>query len=286
MTVGQGPNIGEMVLHHTADAWTIDLFPFGEIHLPRWADIHVGSLTINLSPTKHVVYLAIAALLVFLTMWLAGRALRRQQAGQQAPKGFAAGMEGMVLFVRNDIAIANIGENGARYAPLVMTLFFFILFANLLGLLPWGASPTGNLAVTGALALLVFLTVEIGGMIQLGARGYVGTIFPHPPGMHGPAAVAFSLFMAPIEILGKLVKPFALAVRLFGNMTAGHFVILSLFGIIFLFGDIQGWNWAIGGVTALAVVGVMMLELFVAFLQAYVFALLSAVFIGMMQHEH
>jgi F-type H+-transporting ATPase subunit a len=286
MTVGQGPNIGEMVLHHTADAWTIDLFPFGEIHLPRWADIHVGSMTINLSPTKHVVYLAIAALLVFLTMWLAGRSLRRQQAGQKAPKGFAAGMEGMVLFVRNDIAIANIGENGAKFAPLVMTLFFFILFANLLGLLPWGASPTGNLAVTAALALLVFLTVEIGGMIQLGVRGYLGTIFPHPPGMHGPGALAFSLFMAPIEILGKLVKPFALAVRLFGNMTAGHFVILSLFGIIFLFGDIQGWNWAIGGVTALAVVGVMMLELFVAFLQAYVFALLSAVFIGMMQHEH
>lgn len=286
MIEGQAPDIGEMVLHHTADAWTIDLYPIGAIHLPRWADVHVGTLTLNVSPTKHVVYLALAALLVFLTMWLAGRSLRRQRAGEKSPKGFAAAIEGMVLFVRNDIAIANIGENGAKFAPFIMSLFFFILYSNLLGLLPWGASPTGNLAVTASLAILTFLTVEIGGMIQLGTKGYLGTIFPHVPGMHGPGAVAFSLFMAPVEILGKLVKPFALAVRLFGNMTAGHFVILSLFGIIFLFGDIQGWNWAIGGLTAVLVVGVMMLELIVAFLQAYVFALLSAVFIGMMQHEH
>ena len=266
MIAGQAPDIGEMVLHHTADAWTIELYPMGTIHLPRWADVHLGTLTLNLSPTKHVVYLVLAAVLVFLTMVLAGRSLRRQRAGQHAPKGFAAAMEGMVLFVRNDIAIANIGENGAKFAPLILALFFFILYSNLLGLLPWGASPTGNLAVTASLAVLVFLTIEIGGMVKLGAKGYMGTIFPHVPGMHGPGAVAFTIFMAPIEIVSKLVKPFALAVRLFGNMTAGHFVILSLFGIIFLFGDIQGWNWAIGIMTAGLTVGVMMLELIVAFL--------------------
>jgi F-type H+-transporting ATPase subunit a len=95
-----------------------------------------------------------------------------------------------------------------------------------------------------------------------------------------------SVAMAPIEILSKLVKPFALAVRLFGNMTAGHFVILSLFGIIFLFGTLGGWSWAIGIATAALVTGIMLLELIVAMLQAYVFALLSAVFIGLMQHEH
>jgi len=286
MIAGQAPDIGEMVLHHTADAWTIDFYPFGTIHLPRWADVHLGPLTVNLSPTKHVVYLGLSALLVFLTMLLAGRSLRRQRAGAHAPKGYAAAMEGMVLFVRNDIAIANIGENGPRFAPLIMALFFFVLYSNLLGLLPWGAPPTGNLAVTAALAILVFLAIEVGGMIQLGPKGYLGTIFPHAPGMHGVGALAFSIFMAPIEIVSKLVKPFALAVRLFGNMTAGHFVILSLFGIIFMFGGLQGWNWAIGITTALVTVGVMMLELIVAFLQAYVFALLSAVFIGLMQHEH
>ena len=280
------PDIGEVVMHHTADAWTLDFYPFGEIHLPRWADVHLGPVTVNLSPTKHVIFLMLAALLVFLTMKLAGRALERQRAGQKAPKGFAAAVEAMVLFVRNDIAIANIGENGARFAPLIMALFFFVLYSNLLGLIPFGASPTGNLAVTGALAILVFLTIEIAGFIKLGPKGYLGTIFPHVPGLHGPAAVAMSIGMAPIEILGKLVKPFALAVRLFGNMTAGHFVILSLFGIIFLFGGLQGWNWIIGSVTAALVVGIMLLELIVAFLQAYVFALLSAVFIGLMQQEH
>ena len=171
MIEGQAPDIGEMVLHHTADAWTIDLYPIGAIHLPRWADVHIGTLTLNLSPTKHVVYLALAALLVFLTMWLAGRSLRRQRAGEKPPKEFAAAIEGMVLFVRNDIAIANIGENGAKFAPFVMSLFFFILYSNLLGLLPWGASPTGNLAVTASLAILTFLTVEIGGMLQLATKG-------------------------------------------------------------------------------------------------------------------
>lgn len=286
MIAGQGPDVGEMVLHHTADAWTIDLEPITTIHLPRWADVHIGGMTLNLSPTKHVVFLLLAALLVFLTMWLAGRSLRRQRAGESSPKGFGAAMEGLVLFVRNDIAIANIGEHGARFAPFVMTLFFFILYGNLLGLLPWGSSPTGNLAVTGALAILVFLTVEIAGFLKLGPKGYMGTIAPKVPGMSGAGAVAFGIFMAPIEILGKLVKPFALAVRLFGNMTAGHFVILSLFGIVFLFGHLGAFSYGIGVTTAAVVLGVMCLEIFVAFLQAYVFALLTAVFIGLMQHEH
>jgi F-type H+-transporting ATPase subunit a len=98
--------------------------------------------------------------------------------------------------------------------------------------------------------------------------------------------VALSIFMSPIEVLGKLVKPFALAVRLFGNMTAGHFVILSLFGIVLMFGHLPMARWGIGFTTAALVTGIMLLELIVAFLQAYVFALLSSVFIGLMQHEH
>ena len=284
---GGPPNIGEMVLHHTADAWTIGIEPFFSVALPRWPDIHVGGLTLNLSPTKHVVFLFITAFLVWLTMWYAGRQLERQRAGERAPKGFANAIEAMVLYVRDEMAIANIGhENGARFAPLVMALFFFILYGNVIGLIPHGSTVTGNLAVTAALAILVFFVVEISGMIKLGFRGYLGTIFPHIPGMGGVGGAVMSLAMAPIEIIGKLVKPFALAVRLFGNMTAGHFVILSLFGIIFLFGHLTGWNYVIGFTTAAMVVGIMMLELFVAFLQAYVFALLTAVFIGLMQVEH
>ena len=279
-------NIGEMVLHHTADAWSIDLEPFTTIHLPRWPDLHLGPLTVNLSPTKHVVFMVLAALLVFLTMWIGARSIDRRRREGKAPKGFGNAVEAMVLYVRNEIAITNIGHDGAKFAPLILTLFFFILYANLLGLLPWGSSATGNLAVTGALAILVFLTVEIGGMLKLGPKGYMRTLFPQLPGLGGAGGAVMSVAMFPIEVLGKLVKPFALAVRLFGNMTAGHFVILSLFGIIFLFGQLYVWNVGIGIVTATLVTGIMMLELIVALLQAYVFALLSAVFIGLMQHEH
>ena len=279
-------NVGEMVLHHAADAWTLDFYPLGTIHLPRFADVHLGPITLNLSPTKHVVFMVLAAVLVFLTMKLAGRSLARQRAGEHAPSGFANAVEGLVLFVRNDVCIANIGHDGAKFAPLIMSLFFFILYGNLLGLIPWGASPTGNLAVTGALALLVLVTVEVSGFLKLGAKGYLGTIFPHFPGLTGVGATVMAVAMSPIEVMSKLVKPFALAVRLFGNMTAGHFVILSLFGIVFLFGHLGAASWGIGIVTAMLVTGIMLLELIVAVLQAYVFALLSSVFIGLMQHEH
>jgi len=276
-------NVGEMVLHHTADACSIDFYP------PRYVipipGCHIRyPFDASFGVTKHVVFMVLAAVLVLVTMMVCARGVTRS-AGK-APRGFSGAVEGLVLWVRNDIAIANIGHGGAKFAPLVITLFFFILYCNLLGLLPWGASPTGNLAVTAALAFMVLLVVEIAGMLKLGARGYLATIFPHFPGMHGPAAVALSIAMSPIEVLGKLVKPFALAVRLFGNMTAGHFVILSLFGIMFLFGNLGVWSYGIGVTTALLVVGVMGLELIVALLQAYVFALLSAVFIGLMQHEH
>ncbi|HET9514315.1 MAG TPA: F0F1 ATP synthase subunit A [Gemmatimonadales bacterium] len=290
MVQGHEVNVGEIVLHHTADSYSFGLEGLFHnrfvLHWEKWPDIHLGPLTFNLTPTKHVVFMVIAAVLVFLTFWIAGRSLRKQRAGEEAPRGFAAAIEGLVLFVRNEIAIGNIGENGARFAPFITTLFFFILYMNLMGLMPWGASPTGNLAITGGLAIMTFLVVEVGGFIKLGPKGYLGTIFMAVPGMHGAAGVVMAIALAPIEILGKLVKPFALAVRLFGNMTAGHFVILSLFGIIFLFGHLPTWNYAIGFTTALLVTGIMLLELFVAVLQAYVFALLSSIFIGMMQQEH
>jgi F-type H+-transporting ATPase subunit a len=185
------------------------------------------------------------------------------------------------LFVRNDVAIANIGHGGERFAPYILTLFFFILYCNLLGLLPWGATATGNLAVTGALALTAFLTIELSGLVALGPRGYLQTIFFVPPGMTGLGAVLMLAIMTPIELIGKVVKPFALCLRLFANMTAGHFVILALLGLIFIFAS---WGVAVGSVAF--VLFMMLLELLVAFLQAYIFALLTSVFIGLMQHEH
>ena len=279
---GEKFSIAEMMFHHTADAHELD---FGGyiIHLPQWEPVQIGSFAIDLSPTRHVVFLLLAAVITVLLMWITANGVEKARKAGVPPKGFAGMMEMIVLYVRDEIAIANIGEEeGRRWAP-----FILILVSNFLGLIPFGSSPTGNLAMTGALAFIVLLAIEIGGMFKLGFKGYMGTIFPHVEGLSGVGAVAMSVGMAPIEVLSKLVKPFALAVRLFGNMTAGHFVLLSLFGIVFMFsglGVVSSGGIAL--VTAAVVVGIMFLEMIVALLQAYVFALLSAVFIGMMQHEH
>ncbi|HEY2806816.1 MAG TPA: F0F1 ATP synthase subunit A [Gemmatimonadales bacterium] len=287
----QTPDIGGMIMEHTGDAHVIAFAkPWGGEfilwRLPRWQPVHVGSVAIDLSPTKHVVFLALAAFLVWLTMFLTGRTLKRQREAGHPPRGIASMFEAMVLFVRDDIAIANIGHGGAAFAPYILTLFFFILFVNLFGLVPWGATGTGNLAVTGALALTAFMVIEISGMRALGPKGYMHTIVFTPPGMTGITKVLLTGIMIPIELIGKIVKPFALMLRLFANMTAGHFVILSLLGLVFLFGSVPGVKYGVAAGSVAFVLFMMALELFVAFLQAYIFALLTAVFIGLMQHEH
>jgi F-type H+-transporting ATPase subunit a len=288
----QAPDIGGMILHHTSDAHEIAFeWPWGGeaiVHLPRWEPIHVGRMAIDLSPTKHVIFMLVAAALVLVTMLATARALRRQRARGGAPKGVPSMIEAMVLYVRNDVAIANIGRHrGAQFAPYILTLFWFILYCNLLGLLPWGATATGNLAVTGALAITAMATIEISGMVALGPMGWIKTIVFVPPGTSGVTAVLLTLVMIPVELIGKLVKPFALCLRLFANMTAGHFVILSLMGLIFLFGTGPFLvRWGVAGGSVVFVLFMMALELFVAVLQAYIFALLTSVFIGLMQHEH
>jgi len=274
------PDIGKVILEHTADSHVVELpFGLGEWHLPGpW---YLPGTHIDVSPTKHVVFMLLAAFLVFVTIWYAGRQVAKRQREGKGPSGFGAAVEAMVLFVRDDVAIANIGHGGEKFVPLIETLFFFILYCNLLGLLPWGATPTGNLAVTGGLALIAFLVIEISGFRALGPKGYLKTIVMVPAGMTGVGAVVMAVIMTPVELIGKIVKPFALCLRLFANMTAGHFVILSLLGLIFLFA-----NWFIAGGTVAFVLFMMCLELLVAFLQAYIFALLTSVFIGLMQHEH
>jgi F-type H+-transporting ATPase subunit a len=280
----QQPDIGGMIFHHTSDSRVVELpFWLGEWHLPsNWIVFGV-----NVSPTKHVVFMVFAAFLVFVSMMYAARGIQRRHREGRAPKGFAGIMEAMVLFIRNDVAVANIGHGAERFAPLILSLFFFILYANLLGLMPWGAAATGNLAVTGGLAILAFLTIEVSGMVALGPRGYLKTIVMVPPGVSGFMALIMAVIMTPVELIGKIVKPFALCLRLFANMTAGHFVILALLGLIFVFGTspvIIRYGVSIGAVAF--TLFMMCLELLVAFLQAYIFALLTSVFVGMMQHEH
>jgi F-type H+-transporting ATPase subunit a len=280
-------DIGEMMFHHTGDSHELDFEPWGTIHLPQWAPVHIGPLTIDLSPTKYVVFLLLAAIIVYAVMRSAAVGVRHAEKEGRPPKKFSSAVEVAVLYIRQELAIASIGEEmGPFYAPLIMTFFFLIITCNLLGLVPFGGSPTGNLGVTLALAIVAFIAIEVGGMKKLGFKGYMGTIFIHVDGLPPAGSFAMTAFMAPIEILSKIIKPFALTVRLFGNVTAGHFVILAMFGLVFLFGNLGLASWGIGAVTAVMVFAVMVLELLVAFIQAYLFALLTAVFIGTMQHEH
>jgi F-type H+-transporting ATPase subunit a len=245
---------------------------------PLWGPIgHIGPLEINLSPTKHVVMLLLAATIVTLVMLTAASAHKRHSHAVGHPKGFAAGIEAMVLYIRNEVILPNVGHHGNAYVPFGLTIFFFILTANLLGLIPYGSTATGNISVTATLAIITLIVVEVSGIKAQGA-GYLNTIFYWNKELPLLMRVLMFVIMTPVEILGKIAKPFALAVRLFANMTAGHIVVLALIGLIFTF-----QSWAVAGGPFIMAVLIMMLELFVALLQAYIFTLLSSVFIGLIR---
>ena len=269
------------IVHHIGNAHELELPFVGIVHLPRWEPIHLGGLAIDLSPTKHLVFMLLAAIIVALTFVLSARAVARAQSRGKPAKGFAGTMEALALFIRQEVVLPNVGHHGEGFVPYLLTLFFFILVMNLLGLLPWGATATGNIAVTAALALMSFITIEVAGMRALGVKGYLHTIFYLPPGLPGPLKPIMLVIMTPVEIIGKLSKPFALAVRLFANMTAGHVLVLALIGLTFLF-----QSYVVGAGAAVLATAIMLLELFVAFLQAFVFTLLTSVFIGLMRAEH
>jgi F-type H+-transporting ATPase subunit a len=249
--------------------------------LPQFAPVHLGPLVIDFSPTKHLFYIVLASVLIGLVFLLTARSVDRAHKQGRPAKGFAGAMEATALYIRQEVILPNVGHHGEGFVPYLLTVFFFILACNLLGLVPWGAAATGNIAITGALALMAFITIELAGVRSLGFKGYMGTIFFLPPGLPTALKPVILLIMTPIEIIGKLAKPFALAVRLFANMTAGHALVLALIGLTFTFG-----SFAVGiGASAMAT-AIMLLEVFVAFLQAFVFTLLTSVFIGLMREAH
>jgi F-type H+-transporting ATPase subunit a len=281
-----GFDIKEMILHHLSDSKELEL-PFGRIvHLPQFAPVHLGPVTLDFSITKHVVFLALAAFLVAVVLIAAARGAKREHAAgaERGPKGASNVVEAFILYLRDEVALRNVGPHGEKFVPYIVAVFFFILFANLLGLLPWGASPTGNVSVTATLAVMTFVIVEIAGMRELGARGYLKTIFYVPEGMSFGMKIPMLLIMTPVEFLSKLTKPFALAIRLYANMTAGHAVVLALTGLLVMAGTAN--KLFVVPAPLIMAVGIMILEIFVAFLQAYIFAMLSAVFIGLIRHSH
>ena len=244
-----------------------------DLHLPPpWHHLHLPHLELfgfDISITRHVVMMWVAALLLILAFTITTR--RRGLV----PSGLANMFEAVVLFIRDEIARPALGEHEyRRFMPFLLTVFFFILTCNLLGLVPYGSTATGNVSVTAGLAICAFFAIQIGGIIHNGLFGYFKGLVPH--GLPLP----ITILLIPIEGLGLFSKPFALCIRLFANITAGHVIILALLGLIFMFKSY--------GVVAVAVpfsLAIYLLELFVAMVQAYIFTMLSAVFIGMAVHQ-
>jgi len=221
----------------------------------------------DFSITKTVLMVVVTALLMIFIFG----GIAKSYKNSLVPTGAGKILEPLILFIRDDIAKPNIGAKYQKYMSYLLTIFFFILFLNVFGLLPFGINVTGNIAITAALAIFTFLITQF-----TANKNYWQHIF-WMPGLPLPMKIV----MMPIEIIGMFIKPFALLIRLFANMTAGHIVIMSLIAMIYVFKNV------IAGVAFPFLTFVLyLLEILVAFLQAYIFTMLSAVYFGMANEEH
>lgn len=260
---GNNEGGGVDILGHILDHHELHL---GPLHIPL---PHLELFGIDMSITVHLVMMWIASLFLLITL------ITSTKRRGLVPSGFANAIEAIVIFIRDDLAVPNIGKKEAgKFLPFLITVFLFILACNLLGLIPFGATATANINVTATLALISFLVMIGGGIMHNGLFGYFKGLIPH-----GLPAWLLPL-MIPLEFLGLFTKPFALAMRLFANLTAGHVVILSLLSLIFILKSL-----VVAPVAIAFALAIYLLEIFVAFVQAYVFTLLSAVFIGMAVHQ-
>ncbi|MBI1931148.1 MAG: F0F1 ATP synthase subunit A [Ignavibacteriales bacterium] len=253
------------IMHHIMDSRTLDFEPFFSIPLPQ---IHLFGLDISI--TKHIVFMWIAFAILVLIFRLVAKSYKKSLL----PKGLTNVMEIMVLFVRDEIAKPTIGKGYERFLPYLLTVFFFILVCNFLGLLPYGSTATSNISVTATLAIISFIVIQAGGMIKNGMFGYFKGLIPHGV----PTWLLPIMFV--VEILGLFTKPFALAIRLFANMTAGHIVIMALLGLIFIL-----HTYFVAPVSVAFALFIYLLEILVALIQAYIFTMLSSLFIGMAVHQ-
>jgi F-type H+-transporting ATPase subunit a len=254
------------ILHHVLDGREIELPFLGYIHIPQIPPV----FGIDITPTKHVVFMWIAAILVFITFY----AIAKRYKTSLVPKRLTNFFEVLIVFVRDEIAEPTIGKAYKTFLPFLLTMFFFILFGNFLGLIPFSATFTSNIAVTATLAIISFLMIQFGGIKQNGFFGYFKGLVPH-----GIPVLLLPL-MVLVEVLGLFTKPFALAIRLFANMIAGHTVILALLGLIFFMGTIF-----IAPVSVAFAIFIYLLEILVALIQAYIFTMLTSLFIGMAVHQ-
>ena len=241
-------------------------------------------LPIDFSVTKNVFSLLVVAILLVLIFVNVSKTYRRR-GSDQAPTGFQNVIEPVIVFIRDDVAKISIPEKHIdRYLPYLLTLFFFILCCNLLGLVPFfpgGANVTGNIAVTLVLAVLTFLITNFSGK-----RAYFQEVFDHPS---APWWMKYPVPLLPaIEVMGLFIKPFVLMVRLFANIMAGHIIMLGLVSLIFIFGQmnaILGYGASVISIAFALFISV--LEIIVSFIQAFIFTLLTSLYIGAaVQEEH
>jgi F-type H+-transporting ATPase subunit a len=294
----EGFNAGETIIEHVANS-SVD-HPL--IHLPK-------IFGVDMSVTKHVLMLWIVATLLFAVVtWIVRRYVRQERL---IPSGAATLLEIAVEFVRDTIVTPNVGHKWSHvWTPMILTLFLFILFANLIGIIPvfdtlallnhWvvrapeesffsralhgGVTSTGNYNVTAALATITFFAIIVAGSRAHGFVKHWKNMVP--TGLPWPIYI----LLIPIEIMGMFVRPFALTMRLAANMTGGHIAVLAILSFVFIFTELFGHAFAGIGVGMLLsvplAVGILALEIIVILVQAYVFTLLTAVFIGMAIHAH
>jgi len=316
---------GEMIIHHITDAYEWHIMTIGHTHISvplpimlydegkfhffmssvfhhqkeykgyfiSHHDMNSGKIvrkdasghevrpTLDFSFTKNALAIFIS---VFLMIWIFTSIAKsyKRRAGM-APKGLQSWLEPLILFIRDDIAKASIGEKKyKKYLPFLLTIFFFIFFNNLLGLVPFfpgGANVTGNIGVTGVLALFTFIITTVSGN-----KNYWVHII-NTPGVPWWLKIPVPL-MPIVELMGVFTKPFVLMVRLFANISAGHIIILGFISLIFIFGEISaGAGYGVAVVSVSFSIFMFILELLVAFIQAYVFTLLSALYFGMAVEE-
>jgi F-type H+-transporting ATPase subunit a len=288
---------GETIIHHVANSSLDEPL----IHLPRL-------MGIDMSVTKHVMMLWVVALLLFVVVTLAVRRYLKQE--RLIPAGFMNGLEAVVVFVRDEIVQPNVGTKWvSTWAPLLLTFAFFIFTANVIGLIPifdvlglldhfvlhtgehslvkqvmhGGTTATANYNVTAALATITFGAIIVAGSKAHGVVKHWMNLVPH--GLAWPIYI----LLIPIEIMGMFVRPFALTMRLAANMTGGHIALLALLSLVFLFAEIGGKAAGLGAglvMTLPLAIGISLLEVIVVLVQAYVFTLLTAVFVGMAIHVH
>jgi len=234
----------------------------------------------DISLTRNVVQMILG---LSLFVWVMLRIAKRYKSGvgvTSAPRGSQSLFEPVVTFVRDEVAIPNLGDSHEKYLPFLLTIFFFILINNLVGLIPGSANVTGNIAFTFIFGVIAFVVI-----LASSNKHYWGHIF-NPPGVPGWVKG----ILVPVEVLGVFTKPFALIIRLFANMVAGHIIIICLISLIFIFANLNiAVGWGVSPVSIAFTIFIYFIEVLVAFIQAFIFAMLTAVFIGQARegaHHH